>query len=128
MEHINFIAVGAAGVAGFIFGALWYTVLGKAWMAAADVTEEQAKPNPVVMGMTFVCQLVMAFVLSGVLAHFGGGLGAALGAVVFVWVGFILTTQIVNHRFQGRPWSLTIIDTGHWLGVLLIQAVVLTFL
>lgn len=128
MDHINFIAVGAAGVAGFVFGSIWYGVLAKAWMAAANISEEQAKPKVGVMVLTFICQLVMAFALSGVVIHFGGGMNIALLSAVFVWVGFVATTQIVNHRFQGRPWSLTLIDGGHWLGVLLVQGAVIGLL
>lgn len=128
MEHIDFVAVGAAAVAGFVFGSVWYGVLGKAWLAAAEVPVEQAKPSPSIMVMTFVCQIVMAIALYGVVVHFGGGLNIALISAVFVWVGFVATTQIVNHRFQGKPWSLTFIDCGHWLGVLLVQALAIGLL
>ena len=31
----------------------------------------------------------------------------------------------VNHAFQGAKRSLTLIDGGHWLGVLLIQGAIL---
>ena len=128
MDHVNLIAIGAAGVAGFVFGSIWYGALAKVWMAAADISEEQAKPNPGILIMTFACQIIMALALFGVVVHFGGGLKIALISAVFVWVGFVLTTQIVNHRFQGRPWSLTFIDCGHWLGVLLVQGLVIGLL
>ncbi len=128
MEHIDFPAIGAAGIAGFAFGALWYTVLGKAWMKASGVSPDQARPAAAIMGLTFVCQIVIAFAMYGMMFHIGAGLAGAVLSAVLVWAGFILTTQIVNHRFQGRPWLLTAIDTGHWLGVLLVQALVLSLL
>ncbi|MBM3524115.1 MAG: DUF1761 domain-containing protein, partial [Alphaproteobacteria bacterium] len=31
----------------------------------------------------------------------------------------------VNHGFQGVKRALTVIDGGHWLGVLLIQGVII---
>ena len=34
-DGINLIAVAAAAIASFVFGALWYTALGKPWMKAA---------------------------------------------------------------------------------------------
>ena len=40
----------------------------------------------------------------------------------------VMTTQIVNHRFQGLSWNLTLIDGGHWLGVLLVQGIVIGWL
>ncbi|MEP3276444.1 MAG: DUF1761 domain-containing protein [Stappiaceae bacterium] len=127
-SEILWIPVIAAAVAAFVFGALWYTLLGKPWMKAAGLNEEDVKggPGAPVMVMTFVCQVVIAIILSGVMYH-AGGLNVRVGMIsaLLVWVGFILTTQIVNHRFQNRPWSLTAIDCGHWLGVLLIQGIVM---
>ncbi|MEP0456473.1 MAG: DUF1761 domain-containing protein, partial [Roseibium sp.] len=74
----------------------------------------------------FVCQFLMAFVLAGVIYHVGGtNLKTGLISAGMVWTGFILTSQIVNHRFQGAPWSLTLIDCGHWLGVLMLQGTII---
>lgn len=130
-SEIDWIAVIPAAIAAFIFGALWYTVLGKPWMKAAGLTEEDVKggPGAPVMIMTFLCQVVIAIIFSGVMYH-AGGMTVRIGIIsaFLSWGGFILTTQIVNHRFQNRPWSLTFIDTGHWLGVLLVQGIVLGLL
>ena len=38
--------------------------------------------------------------------------------------GFVLTSMIMNHSYEGMKWSLTLIDSLHLLGVLLIQGVV----
>jgi hypothetical protein len=43
----------------------------------------------------------------------------------FIWAGFVMTSLIVNHAFQGAKRALTLIDGGHWLGVLLIQGAIL---
>jgi hypothetical protein len=43
----------------------------------------------------------------------------------FLWLGFVITTMAVNHAFQGERRMLTVIDGGHWLGVLLIQSAIL---
>ncbi len=126
LEGINLAAVFAAAVAAFAFGAGWYGVLGKTWMKAAGLTEADARPMPAVMALTFVCQLVIAVVLAGVIFHTGQTtVKTGLISGFLVWLGFILTTQLVNHRFQKAPWSLTLIDCGHWLGVLLIQGIVI---
>jgi hypothetical protein len=39
--------------------------------------------------------------------------------------GFVITTMAVNHAFQGARGSLTLLDGGHWLGVLLVQGAIL---
>jgi hypothetical protein len=38
----------------------------------------------------------------------------------FCWLGFVLTTMLVNNSFGRRDWRLLLIDGGHWLLVLLL--------
>ncbi|WP_417667815.1 DUF1761 domain-containing protein [Roseibium sp.] len=126
-DGINLTAVLVAAIASFIVGALWYGILGKVWMKAAGLTREQTRPAAVPMVLAFLCQLVMAFVFAGVIYHLGNnGLKTGLISAGMIWTGFVLTTQIVNHRFQGAPWALTVIDSGHWLAVLVVQAIIIS--
>ena len=132
---INYWAVAAAAAASFIFGGIWYGLLCKQWMAAAGVDEKFVKgdrggPSPVPFAVAFVAQLVMAWMLAGVILHLSrGGLPANLrnGLIsgALMWTGFVMTSLVVNHAFQGAKRSLTLIDGGHWLGVLLIQGAIL---
>ena len=131
---LSFLAVGLAAVASFIFGSVLYMVLGRPWMAAIGNTEEEIKATtggaPPVGPMTvaFVSQLVMALVLAGVLGHLGTDQVTAWNGLLsgfFVWLGFVITTLATNHAFQGAARNLTLIDGGHWLGVLLTQGVVI---
>ena len=122
---INYLAVLIAAAGGFIFGSVWYGLLGKQWMAALGMTEHP-KPAPAPFIIAFVCQLVMAWVLAGIVGHFGEvTLTSTLITAALLWAGFVLTTQMVNHRFQSAAWSLTAIDAGHWLGVLLVMGLIL---
>ena len=123
---INYLAVLVAAVAGFAFGSVWYGALGKAWMAALGKPKEAFKPHPLPFVVAFVCQLVMAWMLAGLIGHLGEvTLWDALVSAAFVWFGFVLTTMLVNHRFQSATWSLSLIDGGHWLGVLLVMGLVI---
>jgi hypothetical protein len=45
-----------------------------------------------------------------------------------VGVGFVLTTILVNNLFQQRSFTLTLIDGGHWVLALVIEAVVISLL
>ena len=54
----------------------------------------------------------------------GSSLKGLISALV-VYLGFVLTTLVTNHGFQGNKPSLTLIDGLHWLGVLLIQGLVI---
>lgn len=123
-----------AAIAGFIFGGVWYGALSKQWMDAAGLTKDEIAArgrnvaHPFII--TLLCQLVMAWMLAGVILHLSKGgapATAMMGATTaaFLWLGFVVTTQIVNHQFQMQKMMLTVIDCVHWLGVMLIQGAIL---
>lgn len=115
---MNYLAIVVAAVVAFAFGALYYGLLGKQWMKAARLGE--AKPSPGLFITSFLAELVMAWVLAGVIGHLGTGQVTLWNGVVsgaFIWLGFMATSMAVNHRYQGFGWDLTLIDAGHWLGV-----------
>lgn len=131
---LNFWAVLLAAAASFIFGGVWYGVLSKQWMDAASLTEADVKgkggPSPVPFVVTFIAQILMAWMLAGLLLHLErSGVPAnvknGIVSAFFIWLGFIATTLVVNHQFQMQKAALTLIDCGHWLGVMLIQGAVL---
>jgi hypothetical protein len=128
--NVNFLAILAAAVAAWIFGAVYYGLLGKAWIAALGETAETLKAKQagksglvkiVPFILSFVAELTMAYVLYGLLGHLGTyTVRAGIISGAFCWFGFILTTVAVNNAYPGRKIMLTAIDSGHWLGVLLI--------
>jgi hypothetical protein len=133
MPSVNFIAVIVAAIAGWLLGAAWYGVLGKQWMEAlgwseADCTGPDGKRHMPIgpMLLAFFAQVMMALMLAGVIGHIGPP--AAMNGIVsgaLVWLGFVVTTISVNNAFQKRKAMLTAIDAGHWLGVLVVQGLVI---
>jgi hypothetical protein len=132
---INFFAIVAAAVAAWIFGAIYYTVLSKPWLVAAGISIAEMKRRqaggklksiaPFIL--SFVAEIIMAWVLSGVLGHLGPGQVTVRNGVIsalFLWFGFVLTTIATNNAYPGRKPMLTVIDAGHWLGVMLIMGVI----
>jgi hypothetical protein len=128
---INYIAVLCAAIAAWIAGAIWYSVLGNRWKAAlgwsdAEIESRAAKLPVGPMIISFVAELLMAVLLAGLIGHFGA-MTIRTGAIVggLCWLAFVATTIGVNNAYAGRsPW-LTLIDSGHWLAVLLIEGVVI---
>ena len=131
---LNYLAILFAAALSFMFGGIWYGVLSKQWMAAAGIDDEMMKAGKQggkttqLMITAFVGALVMAWVLAGLIGHLGSGQVTIYNGIVsgaFVWLGFVATTLVTNHGFQLQLGKLTIIDGGHWLGVLLIQGAVI---
>jgi hypothetical protein len=135
--NLNYLPVLVAAIASFAFGAVWYSLLARQWMAArgmtdADMARAKAEmgPVPVPYIVAFVAELVMAWMFAGLLLHMDqGGLASSIRTGLisgfFLWLGFVATTMAVNHAFQGARTAQSLIDGGHWLGVLLIQGAVL---
>jgi hypothetical protein len=126
----NYVSVLLAAVAAWLFGGVYYTSLGKYWMAAQGKTMEQcqaeqasksgaAKAAPFIV--VFVGELIMAWAMYGILFHmsmFTLRAGAISGAAL--WLGFVLPTIAGNYVFSGKKTMLIVIDSGAWLGAMII--------
>jgi len=130
MHPTSYTGILLAAVAAWIFGAIYYTALGKPWLAAQGKTMEQCKAEQAGKSkltmylpflLSFVGAVLMGVTLYGILTHIGA-FTARAGAIsgAFCWLGFVLTTVAINNAYQGRRWSLTAIDAIHWLFVLII--------
>ncbi|WP_429814945.1 DUF1761 domain-containing protein [Ensifer sp. B1-9] len=125
---MNYLAVLIAAIAAFIIGAIYYGVLGKPWMKAARIDPASAQMSPVLFAISFASELVMATMVAGVVGHLGPGdvtLVNGIASAFFLWLGFVATTLVVNHRYQGFGWDLSLIDGVHWLLVLLAMGAII---
>lgn len=129
---VNYLAIVIAAVAAWLAGAGWYMALGKAWTGALGTTPEkmtQAGQRPAAFlpyVYAFIAELLMAWILAGLLGHIGaltvrGGIISA----AFCWLGFVMTTMVVNNIFAGRDARLLLIDGGHWLLVLVLMGAII---
>lgn len=128
MSTIHPIAVIIAGLAGFAFGAVYYTILGPAWRISVGLSKQQASEimSAAVMIRAAFCQIILAATLS-LFAGPEPSLEAGMQTGFFLALGIVATTLAVNHGFQGKPLSLTFIDGTYWFGVLTLQGIVLSF-
>jgi hypothetical protein len=128
---VNWIAVIVAMVASNALGVAWYMGLSKQWVAAQGKSAEEIKAatggsvTPYIWSAA--SQLVMAYFLAVLTASVFGAttISNAVLIGIVAWVGFIATSMILNHRYQGQKWALTLIDGGYLLGVMLVQGVVI---
>ena len=125
---VNWLAIVLATVASMALGAAYYGVLSAQWLAASGRTKEDIDPKdfmPYVWSV--IVQLVMAYFLAVLTPPLAGAMtiGHGLQIAFLMWLGFVATSMILNHRYQGKPWSLTVIDGGYVLAALLVQGLVL---
>jgi len=116
---VNYLAVVIAAVVAWLAGAGWYTTFGKSWMAALGLTPEkmqEAKSQPgayLPFVYAFIVNLIMAWVLAGVLFHIGAlSLRRGVISAALCWLGFVITTMWVNNSFARRDRRLLAIDGG----------------
>jgi len=135
LQNLHALPIVVSAIASWIFGAIYYGALGRKWIEAQGKTIEQCKVEnadkstatkvtPFVL--SFIAELMMASALSGIMFHIGiytARAGAFSGFMC--WLGFILTTIVVNNAYTFRKATLTAIDSGHWLGVLVIIGAIL---
>jgi hypothetical protein len=127
---LNYLAIALAAVAAFGWGAGYYMTLGKAWLAALGVTKEQltSANSRMPFVISFGALLVMSWVLAGTVGHLGPGQVTLKNGIIsglFLWAGFMATTVFVNNAFAGRKYSLSVIDSLHWLGVVVVEGAVI---
>ena len=130
--HNPIVAIIAAAVAGWVFGAIWYGVLGKAWQRARGMDPQSCKDQKMPLApmvVSFLTAVVMSAVLYQLLANLGVlGVGPAALAGLTIGVGFLLTSTLVNNMFQQKSFALTVIDGGHWVLAVVVEAVVLSLI
>lgn len=109
MEYLNVLAA-AAGA--WIFGAVWYGVMGKRWMAAAGLTEETInRANVTAFVGSFICAVLVAGMMRHVLVtsavtEISKSALTGLGLGLFIVTPWITT----NYLFAQRPKDLIWID------------------
>jgi hypothetical protein len=119
-----------AAAAAWVFGAVYYTLLGKIWLGAQGLTQAKLMAargkrsslmNAYPFILSFVGEVAIAWVLCGMMMHMGmTGARAGMISGAFVWFGFVLTTIAVNNAYTFRNWKITAIDAVHWLVVFII--------
>ena len=119
MNKINHKAAIVAGILYYGIQSAWFTVFGKAWLAALGKTlpqimsELDGKPYWPLYVTAFVCDLVLAYAIAYVLALTsmrGAAAGTKLALVLGVFV--VAPVTLTNYVFEMHPLALVAIDAG----------------
>jgi small basic protein len=119
MNKINHKAAIVAGIVYYGIQSAWFTVFGKAWLAALGKTlpqimsELDGKPYWPLYVTAFVCDLVLAYAIAYVLALTstrGAAMGMKLALVLGVFI--VAPVTLTNYVFEMHPLALVAIDAG----------------
>ena len=118
MEMMEILNVLIAAAAAWIFGAVWYIALSKPWLKATGISATGERPTGNGSALPFVLSAVAMIVVAGFMRHVfsmagitgsGEGILAGLGVGLF----FISPWIMINNAYPGRPFKLTLIDSGY---------------
>jgi hypothetical protein len=127
-----FLALVLAGLSNVVLGMIWYNpkIFGTAWMRMSNITPEAAerskKNMPLMAIVGFFAALFSAWVLSVVQNAFGVfDVISALDVGFWIWAGFIAPILLGSVLWEGKPFSLYLINAAFWLLALLSMSAIL---
>jgi hypothetical protein len=117
-------AVLYAFIAGLITGWVWYAIAGRVWKASVATATGINSPRRYIFSA--IAQIIMTIVLAITIRRLGETtVGGAIQTAFVLWLGFVMTTILVNYSNLGAKLTLALIDGVHWLLVLLVMATVI---
>jgi len=126
---VNWWAVLVAGVVKFVIGWAWYSppLFGRRWMELAKISEADMRSNmaAVIVGQ-LITDLIMAYVLARIIAHYGAGTVVDGGLVgLLVWFGFLATATFAVVLYEKRPLALWALNNGYLLVGLVVMGAII---
>jgi hypothetical protein len=115
----------AATLAGLAFGGGYYFLVDR---AAVKLSSDSSAKLTVLAALAFIAEAWFASILAGALILAppeAGRWTMAIGSALVIWIGFIVPVLLVTHRTRALSARAALSDYGHWLGVIVIQAMVL---
>jgi hypothetical protein len=119
MNKINHKAAIVAGMVYYGMQSAWFTVFGKAWLAALAKTlpqimsELDGKPYWPLYVTALVCDFILAYAIAYVLS-LTGARGAAAGVKLALVLGVFIVAPVTltNYVFEMHSLMLVVIDAG----------------
>ena len=117
---VNWFAILLAAGMGFLVGGIWYgPIMGKQWMGAVVLSEEQIKQGNMaaIYGGAFAFSLLASWTLAHTFATYGMELSTAVKILTAfgIALGFVVPAIGTNYLFSQKSKALFFIDAGYWL-------------
>ena len=120
---VNALAILLATAAGLVVSAIYRALAGR----RVGALERHGRPVALLV-TAVVAEFWLASILAGALIlapQQADPWIMALGSAVVIWIGFIVPVLLVTHLSRGLSFASACLDSGHWIAVMLVQAVVL---
>jgi len=123
--HANYLVLGLAVAASFIFGFLWFGPLfGKTWFQLTNLKKEDCKIKPWSYPLTILGTVLTTTVLAFFLQIYKPY--CTFGAAFFIWLGFYLPRYFGDVTWEHKPWKLFAINAAYSFLNLQLIATILT--
>lgn len=124
----NYLAIVVAAIVCFLFEAGWYSFFLQSWLVGIGRSHEWLSNQGVSPALQYAVALLAEFVMAAgisCLTQLTGPQtafrGAKMGALL--WLGFVMPTWATDYAFELRPYKLLAIDTGFWLGGMILMGI-----
>ncbi len=133
---INYWAVFVAAIVSIVIGGLWYSpvLFGKLWIQLSGITKQRTtEATQKSMTKAYVLQFIASLIMACTLAHVFVLIGvatfsSALEIMFYLWIGFIATVMVGKVLWEGKSWSLYLLDAAHYLVILFAMSLVLFYM
>ena len=129
---VNFLAIIVASVVSVLIAMFWYSsaVFGPHWMRLAGISKKDADAakkkmaGSMIMGLvsTFISFWALALIMESFLV---AGIGTAILVGLLVWVGFVLTTTLSPVLWEGKSFTLYVLNNSYTLISVVIGAIII---
>jgi Protein of unknown function (DUF1761) len=127
--RLNWVAILVAGIASFIFEALWFSIFMNEWLTGIGRTMEWLKSSgqsPAIQyAVAILCAIIAAAVLSIIIQATGEHTlrrGVICGALV--WLGFVATSWATEYIFEVRSLQIYFVNAGFWFFDLMLMGAI----
>ncbi len=129
---IDWLAILYSVIASIVIGMAWYSLLAGPWLAAVGKKKEDLKDGQT-QGyvLSVVSTLVIAYIMTHWVTYMSVALpdvtGVALGAqtAFWGWLGFVAPLSAMNTAWEGRSWTLWLINNGNYLLTLVVVGMII---
>lgn len=131
MVEVSWTGVVLAALANIVIGGAWYGIFSAPWLKAVGKKKEEISGGSRGYAMAAVGALVTAYVMTHFVVQamaFYPEVGATMSGALtgfYAWLGFVAPVLTMKQAWEGKSWTLWLIDNGNMLLSLVVMGMIL---